>query len=499
MTAVQPPARDLDPTAGLTAAVRRPPRRTPGFQLPSLAGGPKDRVRETAVHRKGGGQPAPGDDPAEAGGPPAPAMPAAPLADPPKPPIVAAALAEAGQAMAAGAGAGADDLAAPEAAAQAAALPLEAAAGASRQAAWKAGPAPEGSPARSNNADPAGRLERQVDPAGGEGGLAPVMQQASPASQAGDRSLPRAAAGPHAAGQAPDPGTFDAPRPQGNPARPAAVRRAGAAAPSAAQPSGGFRMEAGPAGGQPRLHGTPAQPATAAQLPEPQTPADVLVSRSGPGGLEVVIAAATPDLRDRFRAATDELHGELQRIGTEVDAIRVELRGEMGAEQNPGGHGAGDDAPAARGQPEGQPAEWNRGLSDWGLSDWGMTAGGMTDGGMTDGGLSSGGPSSGGEPDAAARNSGVDGGTGSGAASGEAAARADGADTDSPSGETDLDGDVSDRADREPGGGTDGRGPGGAADRDAMWIRVRLSAGAAGAPAASAPAAASGPRFDRYA
>jgi hypothetical protein len=476
MTAVQPPARDLEPTAELAAALRRPPRKTPRFQLPP-ATGPKDQTREAGTRRKGSGAPAQADDQAEAGAPPTQALPTALPADLQKPPLVAAALAEAGQAVAPGP----DD----RAGASPAAPVTEAANGVSRQTARKADPGAEVAVARNSAAAAHASLEPEVDPADDAPGASPGPQQTPPASETGDRALVHAAARPAAAAQAPDPAPTDAPRPTGNPAQPAGIRRAGAAAAAGLQPSAGFRLEPGPAGGQPRLHGAPEQaaPAQAAarQVPEPSTPADVLVSRGGPGGLEVVIAAATPDLRDRFRAATDELHGDLQRIGTEVDAIRVELRGEMGAEGDPGGRGAGDDAPAAQGQPEGQPADWNWGPSNWGLAN-------------------------GGEPDAAARVAAFDDGTGSAAASGQEATRADGADADSPSGDTTPEGEASDRTDPGLGGSMDRRGGGGVASREGEWLRLRLSPGAAGSSAelstpALSPAAAPGPgpRFDRYA
>jgi hypothetical protein len=426
------------------------------------------------MHRKGSGLQGQGDDTAEAAVPPIQAFPTALPADPQKPPLVAAALADAGPAVAPGP----DDRAGtPEAA------PVKQAAdGLSRQAAGMAGPGAEGAPARSRALPMEGLQEPEVDPAEGLAGLSSGSWQTTPASETVDHALPHAATRQQAAAQAPDPLPTDASRPTGNPAQPPAARRAGAAAPTGLQPSAGFRMEAGPAGGQPRLHGAPAQAAAARQAAEPPTPADVQVSRgSVGGGIEVIIAAATPDLRDRFRAATDELHGDLQRIGTEVDAIRVELRSEMGAEGDPGGHGAGDDAPVAHGQPEGQPADWNWGPSNWGLAN-------------------------GGEPDAAARGAAFDDGSGSATAPGQEAALADGADADSPSGDTSPEGAASDRADTGMGSGADRRGGSGVAGREGEWVRLRLSPGAVVSnaellPVALSPAAASGPgpRFDRYA
>jgi hypothetical protein len=83
-------------------------------------------------------------------------------------------------------------------------------------------------------------------------------------------------------------------------------------------------------------------------MAEQAAPADVMVGHSGaPGGgrLDVRIAAATTELRDRLRAATDELQAELAQIGTEVDAIRVELRADMmadGERQGSGEWGGGE-------------------------------------------------------------------------------------------------------------------------------------------------------------
>jgi hypothetical protein len=85
-------------------------------------------------------------------------------------------------------------------------------------------------------------------------------------------------------------------------------------------------------------------------------PADILIAPTGPaaGGLDVTIAAATPDLRDRLSAATAELQAELSAIGAEVDAIRVELRADLaeggsGADQRGGPAGESASGPASRG------------------------------------------------------------------------------------------------------------------------------------------------------
>lgn len=165
---------------------------------------------------------------------------------------------------------------------------------------------------------------------------------------------PDAAAPAHAA---PEPATapvrhagLTSPEPEGVPASAALKAHPSGPAPAAApQPARrdastssapsptSFRLE--PAGWTTGPAPSARADRAVAQAPEPAMPADVLVGR-GAEGLEVTIAAATPDLRDRFRAATGDLEAELSAIGAEVDAIHVELRAELAD----GGSGAGADA-----------------------------------------------------------------------------------------------------------------------------------------------------------
>jgi hypothetical protein len=99
--------------------------------------------------------------------------------------------------------------------------------------------------------------------------------------------------------------------------------------------------------------GAAARPAAGPPEPRPDAPmpADIVVAQ-GAERLDVTIAAATPDLRDRLQAATDELQADLAAIGTEVDAIHVELRGDStdgqpGAGRMFGGEGNLADTPWA--------------------------------------------------------------------------------------------------------------------------------------------------------
>lgn len=200
-------------------------------------------------------------------------------------------------------------------------------------------------PAMALKSSPAATSEARDRPEdGGEAAIRPPAQDGRPDAAAGTQPAAEPASAP-----APHPG-HRGPESRDGPAAPAAPD-AGAPVPVAAVPpparrenstpappaTTAFRME--PAG---RTAG-PAPSGRAerapAQAPEPAMPADVLVGR-GAEGLEVTIAAATPDLRDRFRAATGDLEAELSAIGAEVDAIRVELRAELAD----GGGGAGADA-----------------------------------------------------------------------------------------------------------------------------------------------------------
>jgi hypothetical protein len=120
------------------------------------------------------------------------------------------------------------------------------------------------------------------------------------------------------------------------------ARRDGPAAPTAAAAQG-FRLEPERLSADGAAAARPA--AITQEKVDPGLPADVLVARgeAPSAGLDVTIAAATPDLRDRFRAAVGELQAELTSIGTEVDAIRVELRADL-ADGSSGG--SASDGPA---------------------------------------------------------------------------------------------------------------------------------------------------------
>lgn len=235
-----------------------------------------------------------------------------------------------------------------------------------------AGPAGQGSGARADVAPPAqparepALLARKPDSAetnmtagsaaGQPAGLEPVQPAAGPSFGAAD-ARPSPGAPPAPGLDALVAASIDAPdrarsvrTVAGRSTEPAA-RRDGAAA-AASQP--GFRLEpAGPSAG-----GVADVRAGTARAPgEAPLPADILVAGAGGGtaGLDVTIAAATPELRDRFRAATDELLADLAAIGTEVDAIRVELRGELA--DGGSGAGAGEDG-AARGDIENLQTGW---------------------------------------------------------------------------------------------------------------------------------------------
>lgn len=145
-----------------------------------------------------------------------------------------------------------------------------------------------------------------------------------------------------------------------------------------------FRLE--PANPLPSVAG-PTRPA--ASTMESQQPADILVDtgRMPDARLDVTIAAATPDLRDRLRAASDELRAELAEIGTGVDAIRVELRSDLGegtAHEGPGAERgrSGDGGPADTGRGEPDAAAWI------GVVDPGQDMGDRPDGRDADGSAS---------------------------------------------------------------------------------------------------------------
>lgn len=320
MTAVQAPAQGAEPLDLQMLAQRRPPRgpargggRFP-IQLAEAAAGGPDRATGERERQRGASGPGGTDI-----GVTEPAPQAAMMGLPTVPP--------------------APDPALPGTPLPSAGEPVEAGASASGEAVRTPAPTARSRPAttpemqgRSNDqsqapADVSGQAERS-DPAAAPGLAAPVpaaerVHHAGPVTP-----VPDSAQDPNA----PEAG---APRATAAAAAQPAQRRE-ASAPSSPAP-GGFRLE--PAG---RTAG-PAPSARAERAPvfapEPAQPADVLIG-PGMGGLEVTIAAATPDLRDRFRAATGDLEAELSAIGAEVDAIRVELRGELAD----GGNGAGADA-----------------------------------------------------------------------------------------------------------------------------------------------------------
>jgi hypothetical protein len=126
-----------------------------------------------------------------------------------------------------------------------------------------------------------------------------------------------------------------------------------------------FRMESQAGGLQQREPFAPA----AAALEQAGTghadigPADVIIGAGPTDSIAVTIAAATPDLRDRFRSVAGDLHAELTSLGTEVDSIRVALRAGMSAD-DPG---------------SGQTGREERGLRDPGLSETGQTGMGTQD------------------------------------------------------------------------------------------------------------------------
>lgn len=75
----------------------------------------------------------------------------------------------------------------------------------------------------------------------------------------------------------------------------------------------------------------------------PKGPADVIIGAGQTEGIAVTIAAASPELRDRFRSAAGDLHADLARLGTEVDSIRVALRAGMSADDLGSGQAGGED------------------------------------------------------------------------------------------------------------------------------------------------------------
>jgi hypothetical protein len=163
-----------------------------------------------------------------------------------------------------------------------------------------------------------------------------------------------------------------APPPIHQPALQAALQSASPAAPEGRESQGGgsgrpgekssrnavsqhqmapFRLDGAQVPGSASASGESGHPAPAdLHAPTPaaplQAPADVRIARGHADALAVTIAAGSPDLRDRLTAARDELRADLARIGTEVEAIHVELRGDSGAQSETpqGSAGPGADA-----------------------------------------------------------------------------------------------------------------------------------------------------------
>ncbi|MGL6043181.1 MAG: hypothetical protein ACRC1J_04595, partial [Sandaracinobacteroides sp.] len=98
-----------------------------------------------------------------------------------------------------------------------------------------------------------------------------------------------------------------------------------------------FRLD-GAQGMPSAREGAGARPAQSAGQPqagqpaEAMAPADIRVAPGRDAALNVSIAAGSPELRDRISAAEGELRAELARIGTDVDMIQVELRGDSSAQ-----------------------------------------------------------------------------------------------------------------------------------------------------------------------
>jgi hypothetical protein len=107
---------------------------------------------------------------------------------------------------------------------------------------------------------------------------------------------------------------------------------------------------------------------------QPQGPADVIIGAGQTEGIAVTIAAASPELRDRFRSAAGDLHADLARLGTEVDSIRVALRAGMSADDLGSGQAGG----------AGQAGGEDRDLRGPGLSETGQTGMGTPDWGRQD-------------------------------------------------------------------------------------------------------------------
>ena len=90
---------------------------------------------------------------------------------------------------------------------------------------------------------------------------------------------------------------------------------------------------------------------------------------------DVTIAAADVGSLERLTAAEPELRHELAALGAEVEAIRVELRAEQGADKGPERGAAGNNL-SQSGEDGGRQGDRmmrqnDSGQKDWGQKDWG--------------------------------------------------------------------------------------------------------------------------------
>ena len=102
---------------------------------------------------------------------------------------------------------------------------------------------------------------------------------------------------------------------------------------------------------------------------------DVVVGLVDGGALDVTIAAADVGSLERLTAAEPELRHELAALGAEVEAIRVELRAEQGADKGPERGAAGNNL-SQSGEDGGRQGDRmmrqnDSGEKDWGQKDWG--------------------------------------------------------------------------------------------------------------------------------
>ena len=371
MTAITPMRPEME-TADLLAPTARPrprgQRATPRFQLPTDGAADGRAPGRDSVGRPAGRKAPPGPDGADATGAGVMPVPTAGAAGPDLLP---------GQMQAA-------NLPAPVTAAEAGVVPEERASAVEGPGARATRDAPGRNVRLSAEAGPAdaGRAQAARADAGPEGaglearGAGPDPSARQPAPAAGPSSPGTAQAGTAAARRASGGDADAVPSDwQQLSAQPAARRERGAS-PAAAGLS--VRLEAAASfgesapgrassGGAPsaqsgRSEGLPG-PIRAEGLPETPQPADVLIAQGagGAGGLDVTIAAATAALRDRFRASAGELQADLAAIGAEVDAIRVELRGDP-ADGGLGPDAGGGSADGAGAAPEGRAPEagWDR-------------------------------------------------------------------------------------------------------------------------------------------